>query len=246
MSLDMSTPIRHFEIEVYHTLHLGPLDVSISNSVIFMWLAVALSIFTLRWSLRSPSLIPRGKQLLAEMFYEFITRQVRQNIHTEADQYLPLMFTLFVFVLSCNLVGLVPGALTPTSQIVVTSTLAIGVFTYAIVLRFERFGLGFFTAFAPPGVPKLLLPLMIPIELISFLARPLTLALRLFANMTAGHMALGVLAVLGLATPWFMQWIPLGFTVIQIALEMIIAFIQAYIFMILSCVYIDDALSDHG
>jgi len=127
----------------------------------------------------------------------------------------------------------------------VTGTLAAAIFGYAIALRFYRHGLGFFRAFVPSGVPKMLLPLMIPIELISFLARPLTLALRLFANMTAGHMALGVLAVLGLASPWFMRWLPLGFTALQIALELVISFIQAYIFMILSCVYIDDALSDH-
>lgn len=245
MSMDMSAPIEHFKVIVYYDLHLGPLDISISNSAVFMWLAVALVVLLLSLVVARPRLIPGPGQLIAEMLYGFIARQTRINIHAEGEQYVPLMFTLFTFILACNLIGLIPGAFTPTSQLAVTGTLAIGVFLYASLLRAYRHGWGFFHAFVPESVPKIMLPIMVPIELISFLARPVTLALRLFANMTAGHMALGVLAVLGLATPWFMQWLPLGFTVVQIALEVIIAFIQAYIFMVLSCVYIDDALAEY-
>ncbi len=245
MNLDMSGPIEHFKIVIYHDLHLGPIDISISNSAVNMWIAVVIVILLLYLMLKQPKLIPGPAQLLAEMLYGFIAKQARLNIQAEGEKYIPLMFTLFSFILGCNLVGLVPGAFTPTSQLAVTGTLAMGVFLYATGLRFFRHGWGFFHAFAPRGVPVVMLPLMIPIELISFLARPVTLALRLFANMTAGHMALGVLAVLGLAAPWFIQWLPLGFTIVQIALEIIIAFIQAYIFVVLSCVYIDDALADH-
>lgn len=241
----MSGPIAHFKVVIYHDLHLGLFDMSISNTAVYMWLAVFLIVVTLHLMLRKPTLIPHHAQLLAELLYQFIARQARLNIRDEGERYIPLMFTLFTFILGCNLVGLIPAAFTPTSQLAVTGTLAVGMFVYATGLRFSRHGWGFFRAFTPKGVPKFMLPLMIPIELISFLARPVTLALRLFANMTAGHMALGVLAVLGLATPWFIQWLPLGFTMIQIALEIIIAFIQAYIFMILSCVYIDDALAEH-
>jgi len=243
--MDMSGPIQHFKVIIYHDLHLGPLDISISNSVIFMWIAVVLIFVALRLMTLRPQLIPRTGQLMAEMLYGFVARQTRLNIHNEGEKFIPLMFTLFTFILGCNLVGLIPGAFTPTSQLAVTGTLSVGIFLFATGLRFYRHGMGFFRAFVPTGIPKILLPLMIPIELISYLARPVTLALRLFANMTAGHMALGVLAVLGLAAPWFIQWLPLGFTIVQIALEIIIAFIQAYIFVVLSCVYIDDALVDH-
>jgi len=242
--MDMRGPLEHLRVIVYHDLHLGPLDLSISNTAVFMWVSVALIVVLLRLMMAHPKLIPGPGQLMAEMLYTFVARQTRLNIHGEGEYYIPLMFTLFTFILGCNLIGLIPGAFTPTSQLAVTGTLAIGIFLYATGLRFYKHGWGFFHAFAPRGMPKILLILMVPIELLSFLARPVTLALRLFANMTAGHMALAVLAVLGLATPWFMQWLPMGFTVVQIILEVIIAFIQAYIFVVLSCVYIDDALVD--
>ena len=245
MNLDMHAPIEHFNVVVYHKLHIGMLDLSISNTAVFMWLAVALVVLLLRQAVARPKLVPGLGQLLAEMLYSFVARQTRSNIYGESDRYIPLMFTLFTFILACNLIGLVPGAFTPTSQLVVTGTLAVGVFIYATLLRIVRHGWSFFHTFVPAGAPKWLVPLMLPIEFISFLARPVTLALRLFANMTAGHMALGVLAVLGLYAPCFIQWIPLGFSAVQIALEIVIAFIQAFIFVVLSCVYIDDALTEH-
>ncbi len=241
MHLDMSTTIEHFRVVIYHDLHLGLLDMSISNFTVYMWLAVALVAVSLRLLLLRPSLAPHAGQSLVEMLYGFVANQTRLNIHQGGEAYIPIIFTLFSFILGCNLVGLIPGAFSPTSQLVVTGTLAAGVFLYVIGLRLYLHGWGFFHAFVPVGAPKILLPLMIPIELISFLARPITLALRLFANMTAGHMALGVLAVIGLALPWFLQWLPLGFTAVQIALEIVIGFIQAFIFVVLTCVYIDDA-----
>jgi len=245
MSMEMGSALEHFKVIIHHDMKLGLIDTSITNTSLFMWLAVAAIIGTLLLLIRRPKIIPGPGQLLAEMLYGFVARQTRLNIHRESEKYVPLMFTLFTFILGCNLIGLIPGSFTPTSQLAVTGTLAVGIFLYATGLRFYVHGLGFFRAFAPKGVPAIMLPLMIPIELISFLARPVTLALRLFANMTAGHTALGVLTILGLAAPWFIQWLPLGFTVVQIALEIIIAFIQAYIFVVLSCVYIDDALEDH-
>jgi len=245
MSLDMAGTINHFKVIVYQDIHIGPIDLSISNTVVFMLLTVITMVILLKLAFIRAKVIPGYGQLLGEMLYEFIAKQTTLNIHQDGKDYIPLMFTMFTFILGCNLIGLLPGAFTPTSQLAVTGTLAVGMFGYAIWLRFNKHGWGFFRAFSPQGVPKVLLPLMVPIEIISFLARPVTLALRLFANMTAGHMALGVLAVLGLAAPWFLQWLPLGFTVIQIALEVMIAFIQSYIFVILSCVYIDDALAEH-
>jgi len=245
MNLDTSKAIEHFRVEVYHDLHVLLLDLSISNTAVYMWIAIALVGISLHLMMMHPKLVPGTWQSLAEMLYGFVASQTLLNIRHGGEKYIPLMFTLFTFILGCNLVGLIPGSFTPTAQLAVTGTLAGGIFLYAIMLRFYLHGWGFFRAFVPAGAPKILIPLMVPIELISFLARPITLALRLFANMTAGHMALGVLAVLGLAVPWFIQWLPLGFTVMQIALEIVIAFIQAFIFMVLSCVYIDDALTGH-
>ncbi len=245
MSINMGSALEHFRVVVHHELQLGIIDASITNTALFMWLAVALVAISLRLLIHRPKMVPGTGQLLVEMLYGFVARQTQLNIHRESERFIPLMFTLFTFILGCNLIGLIPGSFTPTSQLAVTGTLAIGIFLFATGLRFYRHGWGFFRAFAPQGVPVIMLPLMIPIEVISFLARPVTLAIRLFANMTAGHTALGVLAVLGLASPWFMQWLPLGFTVVQIALEIVIAFIQAYIFVVLSCVYIDDALEEH-
>ena len=243
--MDSKGVLEHFKVIVYQDLHLGFLDLSISNTSVYMWLAVIIVFSLLLLGISRAKTVPTRAQLVVEMLYEFVAKQTTLNIHEQGERFIPLMFTLFTFILGCNLVGLIPGAFTPTSQLAVTATLAISVFLYAIWIRVQRHGLGFFRAFSPQGVPKILLPFMVPIELISFLARPVTLALRLFTNMTAGHTALGVIAVLGLATPWFVQWLPLGFSVIQIALEVFIAFIQAYIFVILSCVYIDDALADH-
>lgn len=232
-------------VVIYQDLRLGILDLSISNTVVFMWGAIALTLLLLRWMTAGEALIPGKPQLIAELLYRFVENIVVSNIHQDGKRYMPIMFALFLFILACNLVGLAPGIFAPTSQIVVTATLATGVFIYALGLRISLHGWRFFATFAPRGVPWLILPLLIPIELLSFAARPVTLAVRLFANMTAGHSALGILAMLGFAAPWFVQWIPLGFTAIQIALELIIAFIQAYIFVTLSCVYIDDALTAH-
>ncbi len=237
--------LEHFEVVIYQDIHIAGLDVSISNTAVYMGLAVVLVIVVMKVLMLNPKMVPGHGQLLVEMLYGFVANQTRLNLHLQGESFIPLMFTMFTFILGCNLVGLIPGAFTPTSQLAVTATLAIGIFVYAIGLRIQRHGFGFFRAFSPRGVPKFILPFMIPIELISFLARPVTLALRLFTNMTAGHTALGAIAVMGLATPWFFQWLPMGFSVVQIALEVMIAFIQAYIFVILSCVYIDDALSDH-
>jgi len=239
-------PLHHFQVVNYLELELFGVDISISNSVVWMWLSVAVAFALFRFALRSPALVPGRMQALAEAAYIFICRILDENTRGRGRRFLPLIFTLFFFILFCNLLGLVPGSFTPTSQLVVTATLAVAVFVFSILLRIYLYGAGFFRAFAPSGLPPWLLPLMIPIELISFLARPVSLALRLFANMTAGHAVLAVLAFLGLAAPWYLHWVPLGFMVVFMALEVFIAFIQAYIFTILTCVYLDDALEGQG
>ncbi|MDX8394909.1 MAG: F0F1 ATP synthase subunit A [Mariprofundaceae bacterium] len=238
-------PLQSFQVITYWDLSLWGLNMSISNSVVWMWIAVFVAFLFFRMALLNPTLIPNRFQSLAEAAYLFIQNMVDKNIGFEGRPYFPLLFTLFYFILFCNLVSLIPGSFAPTSQIVITGAMAAGIFIFTIILRAFRHGWGFFKAFAPRGVPMLLLPLLVPIELLSFIARPVSLAVRLFANMTAGHTVLAVIAFFGLSMPWFAAWVPLGFAVVFIAIEIVIALIQAYIFTILSCVYIDDALIEN-
>jgi len=236
--------LEAFRITNYLNISLLGMDLSISNSVIWMWVAAMVTLLFFFCTARPAALVPGRLQLLAEMGYLFIFNMVENNIRPEGRHYFPLLFTLFYFILFCNLLSLIPGAFTPTAQIAVTGALAAGIFLYTVLLRIVRHGFGFFRAFAPKGTPGWLLPLMVPIELLSFLARPMTLAVRLFANMTAGHTVLSVIAVLGLAIPWVVAWLPLGLSVVLMAAEVLIGFIQAYIFTILTCVYIDDAFGE--
>jgi len=238
-------PFHHFQVVNYVDISLFGLDISISNAVIWMWIAVAVVFVFFRLAIQPCASVPGRLQLLAESAYQLIATMLADIVGQKGQRYLPLIFTLFLFVLACNLVGLMPGSFTPTSQLVVTSTLAISIFLFTVALRVCKDGFGFFRAFAPSGLPRILLPLMIPIEILSFLARPVSLALRLFANMTAGHTVLAVVAFFGLTLPWVVSWLPLGFSVVLYTVGIFIAFIQAYIFTILSCVYIDDALTDH-
>lgn len=233
------------EVHRLLSLQVGGVDVSLTNASASMLAASLAATGVLYWGLRKPRLLATGGQLLAEEYYLFVRGVVHANLSMRADEHLPALFTLFTLILASNLIGIVPGAFGPTTQIVITGTLAASVFIYTIWLRLRLHGWRFFLAFAPKGVPVFVLPLVVPIEIISFLARPVTLAVRLFANMTAGHTALAVLAILGLGAPWFMAWLPLGFTVIQVAMEIVVAAIQAYIFTVLACVYIDDALTGH-
>jgi len=236
--------LEAFRIINYLDISLLGMDMSVSNSVIWMWVAAMAAFLCFFYMVRPVALVPGRLQLLAEMGYLFVLNMVKNNIRPEGRHHFPLLFTLFYFILFCNLSGLIPGAFTPTSQIAITGSLATGIFLYAVLLRIVRHGFGFFRAFSPKGTPGWLLPLMVPIELLSFLARPMTLAVRLFANMTAGQTVLSVIAVLGLAIPWVVAWLPLGLSVILMAAEVLIGVIQAYIFTILSCLYIDDAFGE--
>ena len=239
-------PLHAFEVRVYQEIQAGWLDLSVTNTVLWMWVAILLSTTLLALALRQPQIVPGKAQMFVELYYQFIRRVTVSNIHMHGERFVPLMFTLFTFILGCNLIGLIPGSFTPTAQIIVTGTLAVAMFLYTVVLRFSLYGLGFFHAFVPKGIPGFLLPLMVPIELLSFMARPVSLAVRLFANMTAGHTVLGVIAFFGLFAPWFVQWVPMSLSVVLLAVELFIAVIQAYIFTVLSCVYIDDALHPHA
>ena len=238
-------PLHHFQVVNY--VHLAPfgLDLSISNSVVWMWISIASAFAFFRYSFHRPALVPGRMQSLAEAGFLFIKGIIDENIGPGGKPYFPLVFTLFFFVLFCNWTGLIPGSFTATSQLIVTATLALGIFFLSIVLGFYKHGLKFLGFFVPSGLPVLLLPLMVPIEIISFLARPISLSVRLFANMTAGHTVLGVLFFFSATLPLVGFWLPFGFSVVFTAVEIFIGFIQAYIFTILTCVYINDSLHMH-
>jgi F-type H+-transporting ATPase subunit a len=230
----------------YGEFHLFGFDVSLNKAVIMMWVVIALAALLLIAAGRGRRLIPTRLQSLAEMLVEFIRGMILDTMGEKGMKFFPFVATLFVFILFCNLLGLIPGTYTVTSQIVVTAVFALFVYTMSIVVGFAVHGLRFLGILIPPGTPVLLLPLMMPIELVSQLARPVSLAVRLFANMTAGHTILAVLFGMAISLPLFVGWLPFAFTVAINGLEVGIALIQAYIFTILTCVYLGDAINLHG
>ena len=245
----MENPLSHFEIHPIIPLSLmgTGIDISISKAVIAMWigLSVVFGLFMLvvKGGVR---LIPGKLQIIAEISLGFIKDMVEEFIgKKEAPKYFPFIATIFFFILACNLIGMIPGSYTITSQLVVTGVFATGIFILTLFIGFAKHGLHFFGILVPPGVPKVMIPLMIPIEIISMIARPVSLSVRLFANMTAGHTILYVLFGLAMSTPLMIGWLPFGFTVAINGLEIAIAFIQAYIFTILTCVYIGDVIHLH-
>lgn len=243
----MESPLHHFEVHNIIPIHLGGLDLSISNAVVAMWvgLAVIAGSFMLVVN-RGVSPIPGKLQSILEIALEFIRDLVFEFIgEEEGRKYVPFIASLFLFILACNLIGLIPGSYTITSQLAVTGAFAIGIFILTLIIGFSKHGAHFLGILVPPGVPKIMVPLMVPIEIISMLARPISLAVRLFANMTAGHTVLAVLFGLAMTGPLWLGWLPFGFTIIINGLEIAIAFIQAYIFTTLTCVYIGDVIKLH-
>ena len=240
------SPLHPFELHEYYPLHLFGLDISINKAVIMMWVVVGLTAFLLVTAGRSRRMVPTKLQSLAELLVGFIRDIILDTMGKDGMRFFPFIATLFVFILFCNLLGLIPGTYTVTSQIIVTAVFALTVYAMSIVMGFILHGVKFLGILVPPGTPGWLLPLMIPIELVSQLARPISLAVRLFANMTAGHTILGVLFGLAIGGGLLIGWLPFAFTIAMNGLEVGIAFIQAYIFTTLTCVYIGDAFHLHG
>ena len=240
------SPLHPFELHPYVDISLFGLDISLNKAVIMMWVIIALATWFLIAAGRKRRLIPTRLQSLAEMFVEFIQGMILDTIGKQGMRFFPFLATLFIFILFANLIGLIPGSYTVTSQIVVTAAFALFVYAMSLVVGFAYHGVKFLQILIPPGTPPLLLPLMMPIELISQLARPFALAVRLFANMTAGHTILAVLFGMALSLPLLIGWLPFAFTVAISVLEVGIAFIQAYIFTILTCVYLGDGINLHG
>jgi F-type H+-transporting ATPase subunit a len=242
------SPIAQFEIKSLVPLRLFGFDTSFTNSALYMVIAVGLISAFLIMSMRGRSLVPTRLQSVAEVLYEFVANTVRENVGQEGMKFFPLVFSLFIFVLFCNVLGMVPGMFTVTSHLVVTAALALLVIGIVIAYGVATQGTHFLKLFVP-DVPAPLLVLMVPIEIISFLSRPLSLSVRLFANMLAGHIALkifaGFVGSLLAAGMWgIISPLPLLLTIALTALEVLVAVLQAYVFAVLTCVYLYDAV--HG
>lgn len=225
-------------------IEIGDVDVSLTNSAAFMLLTVvAIGVFLIL-GMRRPAMVPGRWQSMVELSYVFIANLVKDTVGTEGRPYFPFIFTVFMFVLVGNLIGMVPYGFTFTSHIIVTFTMAMVVFLGVTVIALIKHKIHFFTFFMPPGVPLIMAPLLVPIEIISYLSRPMSLSVRLFANMLAGHTLLKVFAGFVVALGLFGVF-PLAFVVVLTGLEIVIAFLQAFVFTILTCLYLNDALHLH-
>ena len=243
-SHEKHSPLEQFEITPYAHFETGIGDLAFTNSSLAMFITVASIVLFLTLTVNTRSLIPSRIQLISEMSYNFIAQLLNDTVGDQGKKYFPFVFAVFMFVLIGNMVGMVPYSFTFTSHIIVTFALAAIVFVGVTVLGFAKHGLHFFSFFVVPGLPWYMLPILIPIEVISYLARPISLSVRLFANMLAGHTLLKVFA--GFVVPLgFLGVVPLAFIVALTGLEILIAFLQAYVFAILTCLYINDAINLH-
>jgi F-type H+-transporting ATPase subunit a len=237
-------PLEQFTVERLIPLHLGPIDISYTNSALFMTIVVVATTALLVAATSRAALVPGRLQSIAELAYEFVAGMVRDNVGHEGREFFPLIFTIFMFVLLGNLIGLIPYTFTFTGQIVVTFGLAIFVFLLVTIVAFIKHGVHFFKFFFPTGAPIVMAPILVPIEIISYLSRPVSLGIRLFANMMAGHTMMAVFAGFTVTLGLF-GFLPLAVNVALYGLEFIVAALQAYVFTILSCLYLRDAIHLH-
>jgi F-type H+-transporting ATPase subunit a len=243
----MPDPIHQFEIHTILPIKLFGWDVSFTNSSLYMLVAVLLIASFYILSMRARSLVPTRLQSVAEISHEFVAGMLRDSTGHGGMKYFPFVFSLFIFIFAANMLGMVPGAFTVTSHIVVTAALAALVFLTVLFVGFAKNGLHFFKLFVPQGVPILILPLVVAIEIISFLSRPISHSVRLFANMLAGHITLKVFGgfvvmLLGAGSFAALSPLPLLMAIALTALEVLVAFLQAYVFTMLTCMYLSDAL----
>ncbi|TDI58569.1 MAG: F0F1 ATP synthase subunit A [Alphaproteobacteria bacterium] len=245
----MVDPIHQFAINDIVTFgEIGGVKIAFTNSALFMFIVVGLIAAFLLLTTSGRGLVPSRLQSLAEISYEFVANMLRESAGSEGMRFFPFVFSLFMFVLFANLLGMVPYFFTVTSHLIITFALAMAVFLTVIFYGFWRNGLGFLKLFVPEGVPGVLMPLIVAIEILSFLSRPISLSVRLFANMLAGHITLKVFAgfVISLSAFGTVGYlgavVPLALTVGLTALEFLVAFLQAYVFAILTCMYLNDAI----
>ncbi|HKW52309.1 MAG TPA: F0F1 ATP synthase subunit A [Stellaceae bacterium] len=244
MAAAESNPLHQFTIERLVPLHLGSLDLSFTNSAAYMVAAVIIVTLFIVLTTRGARLVPGRWQSVTEISYEFIANMIEENAGHGGERYFPFIFSLFMFILLGNLLGMIPYTFTYTSHIIVTFALAAIVFIGVTVIGIVRHGFHFLSLFAPSGVPLWLMPILVPIEVISYFIRPFTLSIRLFANMVAGHTTLAIFAGFVVSLGLF-GFLPLAVTMALILLELLVAVLQAYVFAILTCLYLHDALHLH-
>ena len=237
--------MSQFEIKKIIDLRLFDYDVSFTNASLFMVLALGVICGFMIYAMRGRSLVPTRIQSVAEMLYEFIAKMVRENLGKDGMTYFPWVFTIFIFILVLNLLGMIPGSFTVTSHIIVTFALAAMVWLVATGIGFAKHGFGYLKLFVPEGVPLILLPVIVPIELISYFIRPISHSVRLFANMMAGHTMLKVFAGFAVMLPVWGKVAPGGFIVAFTGLEFVVGILQAFIFTVLTCIYLNDAVNMH-
>lgn len=243
------SPVEQFQIKnLVPILNVGGHQIAFTNSALFMLIIVGIVSALLIGATAPRAIVPGRLQSVAELSYEFVANTLRSSAGTEGMRFFPFVFTLFMFVLAANLIGLIPYSFTVTSQIIITAALALLVFFIVVGYGFWRHGLHFLNLFVPKGVPIYILPAIVVIEVLSFLSRPVSHSVRLFANMLAGHITLQVFAgfVIMLAgwgiIGWFGAALPFLMVVMLTALELLVAFLQAYVFAILTCIYLNDAI----
>lgn len=239
------SPLDQFKIKELINLEMFGYDVSLTNSGMFMVIAAVFLTAYFTFALGGKKLVPTRLQLSAELLYKLITGMLDQNVGEKGKPFVPLIFTIFMFILACNLLGMIPYSFTVTSHIAVTFALAMLVFLLVTILGFVLHGFHFFSLFLPAGTPWWLAPLMILIEVFAYMARPVSLSLRLAANMVAGHVLLKVMAGFVVSLAIYLKFLPIPFIVILVGFEIFVAILQAYIFTILSCVYLNDAINLH-
>jgi len=226
-------------------IKIAGVDLSFTNASLFMIISTFAILIFLFLGTKERKIVPDKVQLIAEMFYSFVAKMISDTAGSKAKPYFPFIFSLFMFVLFCNMIGMLPYSFNVTSHIIVTLILALFIFIAVTIIGFAKHGLKYLSIFVPSGVPAVLLPLITIIEIISYLSRPVSLSVRLFANMMAGHTMLKVFGGFVISLGILGGWLPLSFSVALTGLEILVAFLQAYVFAILTCIYLNDALNLH-
>jgi len=241
-----TNPMHQFEVyRIGPEIKLGSVDISFTNASLFMVISSITILLIFNIGSKKNSLIPNKMQLLSELSYTFVSKMISDTAGSKAKPYFAFIFSLFMFVLFCNMFGMIPYTFTVTSHIIVTFMLAAFIFIGVTVIGFLKHGIGYLKLFVPSGVPLVLMPLIVIIEIISYLSRPVSLSVRLFANMMAGHTMMKVFGGFVISLGIIGGWLPLSFSVALTGLEILVAFLQAYVFAILTCIYLNDALNLH-
>ena len=241
-----ANPMSQFDVyRIGPEIKVGTFDISFTNASLFMIISTVSILLVFNLGSKKNTILPNKIQLLAELSYTFVSKMISDTAGSKAKPYFAFIFSLFMFVLFCNMFGMIPYTFTVTSHIIVTFVLASFIFIGVTVIGFIKHGFGYLKLFVPSGVPAVLLPLIVVIEIISYLSRPISLSVRLFANMMAGHTMMKVFGGFVISLGIVGGWLPLSFSVALTGLEILVAFLQAYVFAILTCIYLNDALNLH-